>query len=58
MAGVGFALMAFKPHLFIGFGVVWLMNLRRWREQLMVTIGLTALLVVLAATALLMGAAS
>ena len=53
-AGVGFALLGFKPHLLIGFGVAWLLDLKRsWRT--LMWIGLTTLFLVVVSAVWLPG---
>ena len=45
-AGIALALCAFKPHLLLGFLVLWLIDLRRWKTLLLSAAGATAALAV------------
>lgn len=45
-AGVGFGLLMFKPHLFVGVGLAWLTSFRRWRAAIGAMLGTTVVLFV------------
>lgn len=51
-AGLGLAALGFKPHLLIGFAVLALLDIRRWRRLLVTVVSATVVLVVVSALAL------
>jgi hypothetical protein len=49
-AGIAMALCTFKPHLLLGFAILWLANLRKWRSLLVSAAGATVVLAVASET--------